>query len=410
MELRAQPLTELPELSADEIAEMIAAQAALAPAPAPQVLDQAILAALTVKGFTRQSVELRAAAIAESIRGRWDEIVAEVVPAAVAAQPESPVEEPVAEPESVLSEPIAEPGAVEVPSVSSEEELEPEAALVEPVGEPDEGPAPAELEAPTTEIFDGITVETSTGEAIEPEPAEPAAPVPFVPEPHRILVATDGSAAPTNPGPAGWGWYVSETCWAAGAARHSTNNRAELAAMYNLFLVTADTNPPLHFLCNSKYVIGAMNGNRANVNADLVEKLRAVSAGRDFTLEWVKGHNGHPLNEGADEKCTGVSAAVRAGQIIPTGPGWTIVSSEPEPVEAPLPAFSGYPPIRQQLTLGWGNRLLLLPPWWSNAPWSFRHGLAGCLGHRTRWSLPHRSRMPETSPPPGTRGWVVRRQ
>lgn len=325
MELRAQLLTELPELSADEIAEMIAAQAALAPAPALPVLDQAILAALTVKGFTRQSVELRAAAIADSIRGRWDEIVAEVVPAAVAAQPKSPVEEPVAEPESVLSEPIAEPGAVEVPSVSSEEELEPEAALVEPVGEPDKGPAPAELEAPTTEIFDGITVETATGEVIEPEPGEPAAPVPFVPEPHRILVATDGSAAPTNPGPAGWGWYVSETCWAAGAARQSTNNRAELAAMYNLFLATADTNPPLHFLCNSKYVIGAMNGNRANVNADLVEKLRAVSAGRDFTLEWVKGHNGHPLNEGADEKCAGASAAVRAGQIIPTGPGWTIV-------------------------------------------------------------------------------------
>ena len=142
MELRAQLLT---ELSADEIAEMIAAQAALAPAPALPVLDQAILAALTVKGFTRQSVELRAAAIADSIRGRWDEIVAEVVPAAVAAQSESPVEEPVAEPEPVLVEPVAEPGAVEVPSVSSEEDLEPEAVLVEPVAEPDEEPAPAEL-------------------------------------------------------------------------------------------------------------------------------------------------------------------------------------------------------------------------------------------------------------------------
>jgi ribonuclease HI len=108
--------------------------------------------------------------------------------------------------------------------------------------------------------------------------------------------------------------------------------------MYNLFLITADTNPPLHILCDSKYVIGAMNGNRANVNADLIEKLLAVSAGRDFTLEWVKGHNGHPLNDGADKKCTAASAAVHAGLVIPTGPGWTITAAVQEVVEPPLPA------------------------------------------------------------------------
>ena len=28
---------------------------------------------------------------------------------------------------------------------------------------------------------------------------------------------TDGACAPSNPGPAGWGWYVDDTCWAAEA-------------------------------------------------------------------------------------------------------------------------------------------------------------------------------------------------
>lgn len=116
-----------------------------------------------------------------------------------------------------------------------------------------------------------------------------------------------------------------------GSCPHAANNRAELAAMYKLFAATAETNPPLHILCDSKGVIGATNGNRANVNADLIDKLRAAMVDRDLTLEWLKGHKGHPLNEGADEKCTAASAAVGASQIIPTGPGWTITDAVRDP-------------------------------------------------------------------------------
>jgi len=139
----------------------------------------------------------------------------------------------------------------------------------------------------------------------------------------RIIVATDGSANP-NPGPAGWAWYASDTCWAAGSAKHSTNNRAELAAVLNLLRDTAATNPPLHILLDSKYVLGIMGGNNATKNIDLVATLRQAMAGRDFTTEWVKGHAGHHLNEGADIACGNASAAARNGTDIPTGPGWTL--------------------------------------------------------------------------------------
>ena len=40
-----------------------------------------------------------------------------------------------------------------------------------------------------------------------------------------IIAAADGSAL-GNPGPAGWAWYVDDSCWAAGGWPHATNNQA----------------------------------------------------------------------------------------------------------------------------------------------------------------------------------------
>jgi ribonuclease HI len=137
-----------------------------------------------------------------------------------------------------------------------------------------------------------------------------------------VIASTDGSATP-NPGAAGWAWFIDENTWAAGAAAHSTNNRAELAAMLNLFRDTAKARVELHIMCDSKYVIGAMTGNTAVKNADLIDKLRIAAAGRVYELEWVKGHNGHPMNEAADQLCTDASAAMKAGRDIATGPGWS---------------------------------------------------------------------------------------
>ena len=53
-----------------------------------------------------------------------------------------------------------------------------------------------------------------------------------------IIAAADGSAL-GNPGPAGWGWYVDEDCWAVGGWAHGTNNMAELTAVLDLLQQTA---------------------------------------------------------------------------------------------------------------------------------------------------------------------------
>lgn len=46
-----------------------------------------------------------------------------------------------------------------------------------------------------------------------------------------IVAATDGTALCNPLGPAGWAWYVSETCWAAGGFRQASNQVAELFAV-----------------------------------------------------------------------------------------------------------------------------------------------------------------------------------
>ena len=45
-----------------------------------------------------------------------------------------------------------------------------------------------------------------------------------------IIAAADGSSL-SNPGPAGWAWFVDEDRWAAGGWAHGTNNMGELMAV-----------------------------------------------------------------------------------------------------------------------------------------------------------------------------------
>jgi ribonuclease HI len=47
-------------------------------------------------------------------------------------------------------------------------------------------------------------------------------------------------------------------------------------------------------------------------NADLWMALAEAAAGHDIRWEWVRGHNGHPLNERADELANAAIRALRA--------------------------------------------------------------------------------------------------
>jgi ribonuclease HI len=150
-----------------------------------------------------------------------------------------------------------------------------------------------------------------------------------------IRAAADGSAL-GNPGPAGWAWYVDNTCWAAGGWKHATNNQAELTAVLQFFRATAHLDDDLLILCDSQYVINCVTkwlpgwkkkgwrkaDGKPVMNVELLQEIDAELPGRRYRFEWVKGHANHPLNEAADSRARAVSEAYQRGSTVPFGPGF----------------------------------------------------------------------------------------
>ncbi|MEC5148617.1 ribonuclease HI [Cryobacterium psychrotolerans] len=166
-----------------------------------------------------------------------------------------------------------------------------------------------------------------------------------------ITAAADGSAL-GNPGPAGWAWYVDDSCWDAGGWKHATNNQGELKAVLELFHATAHLDEDLLVLCDSQYVINSvtkwMRGWKAKgwrkadgkpvLNLDLLQEIDAALAGRRYRFEWVKGHANHPLNEAADARARAVSEAYQRGGPIPKGPGFVRAGTPAAPAAQAVPA------------------------------------------------------------------------
>ena len=149
-----------------------------------------------------------------------------------------------------------------------------------------------------------------------------------------IIAAADGSAL-GNPGPAGWAWYVDDTCWASGGWPHGTNNMGELMAVLDLLQQTAHLDDGLHIFCDSKYVIDAvtkwMKGwkrkgwkTASGQPVKNVELMKALDAAMrpNVKFEWVKGHSGHRLNEAADVRANAAAAAYQRGGTAEAGPGF----------------------------------------------------------------------------------------
>jgi ribonuclease HI len=150
-----------------------------------------------------------------------------------------------------------------------------------------------------------------------------------------IIAAADGSAL-GNPGPAGWAWYVNDSCWAAGGWPHATNNQGELKAVLELFTATAHLDEDLLVLCDSQYVINSVTkwmpgwkkkgwrkqDGKPVMNVELLKEIDDALVGRSYRFEWVKGHANHPLNEAADARARAVAEAFQRRAPIPSGPGW----------------------------------------------------------------------------------------
>ena len=131
-----------------------------------------------------------------------------------------------------------------------------------------------------------------------------------------IEIYTDG-ACRGNPGPGGWGVYVKapggeqEFC---GGEASTTNNRMELLAAIEALRLFEDAHDIIVHT-DSQYVRKGItewmqnwkrNGWRTSArkpvkNADLWLLLDTEAQRHNVVWKWVKGHNGDPGNERADE-------------------------------------------------------------------------------------------------------------
>lgn len=161
-----------------------------------------------------------------------------------------------------------------------------------------------------------------------------------------IIAAADGSSL-SNPGPAGWAWFVDGESWHAGGWPHGTNNMGELKAVLDLLEQTADADDDLLILCDSQYVINAVTkwmpgwkrrgwkkaDGKPVLNVDLLQAIDAELPGRRVAFEWVKGHAGHELNEAADARARAAATAYQQRRPVDAGPGFrgAAIGADPEP-------------------------------------------------------------------------------
>jgi ribonuclease HI len=135
-------------------------------------------------------------------------------------------------------------------------------------------------------------------------------------EPPQVTIYTDGACS-GNPGPGGWGAVLlcrGKEKDLSGGEAETTNNRMELmAAIKALRALKSHCHVDLH--TDSNYVRhgitewihdwkkrGWKTADKKPVkNADLWQALEEEAAKHEIAWHWVKGHNGDPLNERADE-------------------------------------------------------------------------------------------------------------
>lgn len=131
-----------------------------------------------------------------------------------------------------------------------------------------------------------------------------------------ITIYTDG-ACKGNPGPGGWACLVGDKLY-SGGIKHTTNNTAELWAVYNALLeVPADS--CLIVITDSRLVIGWLRGfngklfrrnkEHTRIPCELIEDLKEA---KNIKWAWrqVKGHAENVGNNTVDQ-----AASLEANKI-----------------------------------------------------------------------------------------------
>jgi len=144
-----------------------------------------------------------------------------------------------------------------------------------------------------------------------------------MPRAQKILTIYTDGACSGNPGPGGWGALLvyggREKELSGGTAKDTTNNRMEMmAAIKALQSLKPDYAKKIIIYTDSKYLRDGITSwihgwkkrgwkkadKKPVLNVDLWQELDALVAGKDIDWRWVKGHNGDPGNERADELAT----------------------------------------------------------------------------------------------------------
>jgi ribonuclease HI len=132
----------------------------------------------------------------------------------------------------------------------------------------------------------------------------------------KVEIFTDGACS-GNPGPGGWGAilrYNGHEKRISGGAPETTNNRMELSGV---IAALSQLKEPCEVILtsDSRYVCDAIqkgwaeswrkNGwrkadKKPALNSDLWEKLLDLLSVHHVTVNWIKGHAGHPQNECCD--------------------------------------------------------------------------------------------------------------
>lgn len=161
----------------------------------------------------------------------------------------------------------------------------------------DEGPDPQAAASPKT-------AKAKSPAKADPKPATSTEVEANLP-PDAILVYTDGASS-GNPGPAGIGVYLQFGGHEKEISEYigvSTNNIAELKAVERGLQAIKNKKLPVRVLTDSQYVLGLLTLNwKAQKNQEIVAALKALMREfSDIRLIKVKGHQGNPGNEKADQ-------------------------------------------------------------------------------------------------------------
>lgn len=138
----------------------------------------------------------------------------------------------------------------------------------------------------------------------------------------HYVIHTDGACAPTNPGPSSYGVVITPGIDGGPSTRlygflgHGTNQTAEInAAIKGLQALPANAENEITLYTDSMYVVNGISKwrqgwerkgwrnaeGRPVANQSLWKTLFKEVDARRVTARWVKGHNGDPMNELADE-------------------------------------------------------------------------------------------------------------